>query len=107
MLEDRSSAFGRGREDGSAGDPGSFLTLIMGARLRGDVLARVGVEAPGGDVTHELGLLLPLELFLSSGARESGEPLLRGRFWAGSWADEVGAEAATAEGAEEGAMEVN
>ena len=30
LLEERSSRFGRGREDGMDGEPGSFLTLIMG-----------------------------------------------------------------------------
>lgn len=30
MLDERSSRLGRGRDDGGAGEPGSFFTLIMG-----------------------------------------------------------------------------
>lgn len=89
ILDERSSRFGRGLEDGNAGEPGSFLTLMMGGTpLRSlcgiscwwiaDVVAQAIIV---DEVTHPFGELLPASTLDAL----SGEPpLLRARFAAGS-----------------------
>ena len=79
------------------GDPGSFLTLIIGGgplrplNLRSS--ASVLKSGEYGRTTHELGELLPFEFDLSTIATfsaEPGEPLLRARLGAGSTRSALG-----------------
>jgi len=93
ILDVRSNFLGRGREDCIAGEPGSFLTWIMGGapflslcRRTVSVLFSLGDEMVG---THALGEVLPAvverstDVLLCPDAGER-EPLLRARFAVGS-----------------------
>lgn len=93
VLEDKSSRFGRGREDGMVGEPGSFLTWIMGGRpvrslvnaIVSDTVGVLCISMP----THDSGDLLPLPLDVARStvavfSTALGEPLPRARFAAGS-----------------------
>ncbi len=98
ILDVRSNFFGRGREDCIAGEPGSFLTWIMGgapflglcSRTVSALFSRSG-RTRG---THALGDVLPAAVERSAdvllcpdpGERE---PLLRARFAVG-WIVVVG-----------------
>jgi hypothetical protein len=68
VLEERSSLLGRGRADCILGEPGSFLTLIIGGSvlrclLDGVVSIHLTLEVTGQ--AYELGESLPLAVVLS------------------------------------------
>ena len=68
MLDERSSLLGRGRADCMLGDPGSFLTLIIGGnvlRCLLNELVSMASTAALTPETYELGESLPLAVVLS------------------------------------------
>lgn len=100
VLDDRSSRFGLGRAVDILGDPGSFLTLIMGGGPLRSLASRQLISYCIAhiliDSTHELGDIFVGTVERSSERRwsfDDDEPLLLARDrWAGSGALVGGAE---------------